>query len=76
MSLNYEAKWYVIQSLPVLLLVGIVTVVVTIRAVQTVQVRLLGRLPFGALSALNLIDVCIGIYISGLFMMYFGTSWG
>ena len=73
-SLNYETKWYIIQSLPAILLLGIVVVVVATRMLQWVQVQALGRLPFGALSTLNLIDVCIGVFISGLFMLYFGAS--
>ena len=71
-SLNYETKWYIIQSLPVILVAGIAAVVVATRTLQWVQVKTLGRLPFGALSSLNLVDVCIGIFISGVFMLYFG----
>ena len=73
-ALNYEAKRYVIQSLPLILLGGIGVVVVATRTVQLVQQKLWGRLPFGALSTLGLIDVCIGIFISGIVMLYFGKT--
>ena len=75
-SLNFEQKWYIIQSLPVILLLGISVVVIATRTLQWVRQHCFGRLPFGALSALNLIDVCIGIFISGMFMLYFGTCCG
>ena len=73
MSLNYEAKWYIIESLPLILFCGICVVIAGTRTLQWCQQVLFGRLPFGALSTLNLIDVCIGIFISGLFMLYLGT---
>ena len=71
-SLNYEAKWYIVESLPVILLISVCVVIGATRALQWGERYFLGRLPFGALSTLNLIDVCIGIFISGLFMLYFG----
>ena len=71
-SLDFETKFYVIQSLPFLLFFGICVVVCATRVLQWVQQKLLGRIPFGALSSLSLIDVCIGIFISGIFMLYFG----
>ena len=73
-SLNYEAKWYIVESLPVILLASVCVVIVATRTLQWGQRYFLGRLPFGALSTLNLIDVCIGIFISGLFMLYFGKE--
>ncbi len=30
-------------------------------------------LPFGAMSNLSLSDICVGVLISGLFMLYFGA---
>ena len=71
-SINFEAKWYIIQSLPLILLVGIVVVMAVTRAIQLAQQHVFHTLPFGALSKLSLTDVCIGIFISGLFMLYFG----
>ena len=71
-TLNYEAKWYIVESLPAILVGSVGVVIVSTRLLQWGQRRVLGRLPFGALSTLNLIDVCIGIFISGLFMLYFG----
>ena len=71
-ELNFEEKWYIVQSLPVILFGSVGVVILGTRALQWVQRTLLGRLPFGALSALNLIDVCIGIIVSGMFMLYFG----
>ena len=73
-SLNFEEKWFIVQSLPLLLFLSIAVVIVGTRVLQEIQRVLLGRLPFGSLSALNLIDVCIGIGISGVFMLYFGMS--
>ena len=72
-SVNYEEKFYTIQALPFLLFLGIIIVIIATRTLQVVQVRLFHTLPFGALSAMSLVDVCIGIFISGIFMLYFGT---
>ena len=71
-TLNFETKWYIVESLPLILLGSIVIVIGFVRGLQRGQQWLLGRLPFGAMSSLNLIDVCVGIFISGSFMMYFG----
>ena len=71
-TINYEQKWYVVQLLPIILLGGIVVVMAATRALQLVQQHVFHVLPFGALSKHSLTDVCIGIFISGLFMLYFG----
>ena len=42
------------------------------RVVQLVQSRVFHTIPFGALSNFSLVDTCIGILVSGLFMLYFG----
>ena len=73
-SLNYEVKWYVVESLPGILLVSVCVVIGVTRTLQWAQRYFFGRLPFGALSTLNLIDVCIGVFISGLFMLYYGKT--
>ena len=72
-SLNYEAKWYVIQSLPLILLLGVAVVMVVTRAVQLTQRYVFHTLPFGSLSKLSLVDTCVGVIVSGVFMLYFGT---
>ena len=59
-------------ELLLILLVGIVVVMAVTRAIQLAQQHVFHTLPFGALSKLSLTDVCIGIFISGLFMLYFG----
>ncbi len=72
LSLNYETKWFIVQSLPLLLFCGTVVVIAATRLLQQVQVRVFHTLPFGAMSALSLTDVCVGILISGIFLLYFG----
>ena len=71
-SINFETKWYIIQALPLTLTLGITVVVVTTKALQWLQRTVLGVLPFGALSVVSLADVCFGMLISGIFMLYFG----
>jgi hypothetical protein len=61
-----------VQALPALLVGGILFVMGATRLLQFVQSRVFHVLPFGALGSLTLSDVCVGILISGLFMMYFG----
>ena len=73
-SLNYEMKWFIVQSLPVLLFCGTVVVIAATRLLQQVQVKVFHTLPFGAMSQVGLVDVCIGILISGIFMLYFGED--
>ncbi len=73
-SLNFETKWYIVQSLPLILIGGICVVLSATWIIQQVQVRVLHTLPFGALRQVSLTDVCVGIAISGTFMLYFGES--
>ncbi len=63
----------IVQSLPLILVGGIVVVMAATRVLQLVQTRVLHVLPFGALGQFSLLDVCVGILVSGLFMMYFGA---
>ena len=72
-SIGFETKWYIIQSLPLVLFGAVAFVVVCTKVLQWVQSSVCHVLPFGALSAVTLVDVCIGMLISGIFMMYFGT---
>jgi hypothetical protein len=62
-----------VQSLPLILVGGITIVMAATRVVQLVQRHVLHVFPFGSLGQFSLPDVCIGILVSGLFMMYFGT---
>ncbi len=71
-NIAFENKWYVVQSLPLLLLAGIAVVMTVTRTIQWVQQHVFRVLPFGALSQHSLLDSCIGILISGVFMLYFG----
>jgi hypothetical protein len=64
---------FIVQSLPLILVGGIAVVVAATRVVQLVQTRVLHVIPFGSLGQFSLSDVCVGILVSGLFMMYFGA---
>ncbi len=70
------------QSLPIILVSAVLLVMGATRVVQAVQSHVLHVLPVGALSTTSLSDTCVGILISGVFMMYFGgcslrgNSWG
>ncbi len=46
------------------------------RLLQQVQARVFHTIPFGALSNLSLLDICAGIFVSGVFMLYFGECAG
>jgi hypothetical protein len=72
-SVNFEQKWYFIQALPLVMVASIAAAVVLARLVQWFQQRMLRQLPFGALASMNLLDVCFGIFITGVFMLYFST---
>ncbi len=61
------------QSLPLILVGGIAVVMIATRVVQLVQTHVLHVLPFGSLGQFSLLDVCTGILVSGLFMIYFGA---
>jgi hypothetical protein len=64
----------IVQSLPLMLVCGISIVVTATRLLQLVQTHVLHVLPFGSLGQLSILDVCAGIFVSGLFMMYFGAN--
>jgi hypothetical protein len=61
---------YIVQFLPVLLVAGILVVMSCTRLLQIIQSKVFHVLPFGALSPISLTDVCVGILVSGLFMLY------
>jgi hypothetical protein len=63
---------YVIQSLPLMLVGGVAIALVGTRLLQTVQSKVFHTIPFGALSNFNIVDACVGILVSGAFMLYFG----
>ena len=74
-TVNYEAKWMVTQLLPVTLFAAVGIVLVCTRLLQWVQRTVFHVLPFGALAEANLVDVCIGVTISGMYYLYFRTYW-
>jgi hypothetical protein len=43
------------------------------RLMQLVQSHVFHVLPFGAMSTHSLLDICVGIFVSGVFMLYFGA---
>ncbi len=61
------------QSLPLMLLAGVGLVLAAAKTLQFVQSRLLHRVSSLSLSKFNVVDVCVGILVSGSFMMYFGN---
>ncbi len=63
----------VTASLPVLLLFSVGVVLLGTRLLQHVQRTVFKVLPFGAVAELNLLDVCIGILITGSYYLYFRT---
>ncbi len=64
---------YIVQSLPLILFGSVAVVMAGTRTLQCLQSRVFHVLPFGALGALSLTDVCVGILTSGVFMLYFGA---
>ena len=73
LKVNYLDKWLVTQSLPLFLLLAVGVVLVGTRLLQYIQRVVFKVLPFGALAELDLVDVCIGILISGNYYLYFRT---
>jgi hypothetical protein len=63
----------IVQVLPLLLVGGVAVIVAATRVVQLLQTQILRTLPFGSLAQFSLWDVCVGVVVSGLFMMYFGA---
>ena len=74
-AVNYEDKWLVTASLPLLLLLAVAIVLAATRTLQWVQSNVFSVIPFGAMSESSLTDVCIGILITGSYYLYFRT-WG
>jgi hypothetical protein len=62
-----------VQSLPLMLVAGVGLVLVAAKTLQFVQSRLLHRVSSLSLSKFNIVDVCVGILVSGSFMIYFGN---
>ncbi len=44
------------------------------KVLQLVQLHVFKVLPFGSLMEYSITDVCIGIYITGIYYLYFRTS--
>jgi hypothetical protein len=66
---------YVIQALPLMLVGGVVLALMGTRLLQTVQSKVFHVIPFGLLSKFNITDACVGILVSGAFMLYFGRHY-
>ncbi len=65
---------YVVQSLPLLLLGGVGLALVGTRVLQLVQSKVFHVIAFGQLTKFNTGDACMGILVSGSFMLYLGAS--
>jgi hypothetical protein len=63
----------VVQALPIILGMAIATIVVATRLLQLFQSKVLHVLPFGSLAQVNLLDTCVGIFITGVFHLYLGA---
>ncbi len=59
-----------------LLFFGVALVLGATRLLQFVQSNVFHTVPFGALSKFSISDACVGVLVSGWFIMYFGTSAG
>jgi hypothetical protein len=55
-----------------MLLGGVTLAFVGTRALQLIQSKVFHVLPFGLLSKFNIVDACVGILVSGAFMLYLG----
>jgi hypothetical protein len=64
----------VTEALPLILLSAVVMVFILTRVLQFVQRKVFKVVPFGATGDLNLVDVCIGVLITGSYYLYFCTS--
>ena len=71
-TISYSTKWFLTESIPVMLVCTVVIVLISARVFQLGQRLLLGRLPTGATSDMHLIDICLGILLTGLYYVYFG----
>ena len=66
----------VTEALPFILMFAVLIVLIGTRLLQFVQRKVFGVVPFGAAGELNLVDVCIGILITGNYYLYFRTWHG
>jgi hypothetical protein len=73
-AVNFEQKWFVTQLLPVILGTSILVVLGVTKALQCIQRVVFKVLPFGAITDTNLVDVCVGIFITGVFHLYLCKS--
>ncbi len=69
-AVNFEQKWFATQLLPVILGASIVIVLVATKTLQWTQRVVFKVLPFGSTSDTNLVDTCIGIFITGVYHLY------
>jgi hypothetical protein len=69
-AVNFEQKWFVTQLLPLILGASILLVLAATKALQWIQRVLFKVLPFGATMDTSLVDVCIGIFITGVYHLY------
>ncbi len=72
-SVTFESKWIVTQMLPLILVGAVGIVLLLTRLLQLVQRRVFKVLPFGSTGDINLVDVCIGVLITGSYYLYFRT---
>ncbi len=70
-SVTFESKWMVTEALPLILLAAVLVVMACTRVLQLMQRTVFHVLPFGALSDTSLVNVCIGVLISGSYYLYF-----
>jgi hypothetical protein len=73
-AVNFEQKWFVTQLLPLILGASILLVLAATKVLQWIQRVLFKVLPFGATMDTNLVDICIGIFITGVFHLYLCKS--
>lgn len=70
-TVTYSTKWFLTESLPIMLVLVILSALIIARLFQSAQRLILRRLPTGATSDVHLTDVCLGILITGLYYTYF-----
>jgi hypothetical protein len=70
LAVSYEQKWFVTQLLPLILGGTIFAVLAAARALQWLQRVVFKVLPFGAMMDTNLLDICVGIFLTGVFHLY------
>ena len=70
-SVDYEGKWLATAALPILLVVAVAMVWLATTVLQLCQQYVFRSIPFGALSEFNVVDICIGVLITGSYYLYF-----